>query len=87
LKDFAVIAPESTKYKSFDGLESKAALLRPAGYDGKTKLPLVVVYMAGQPAGGETALIPGANCWQRAAMRCFIPICAAQPGTARNSPK
>jgi len=42
LKEFAVAAPEFYKYKSFDGLEIEAALLKPAGYDGKTKLPLVV---------------------------------------------
>ena len=38
------------KYKSFDGLEIEAALLRPAGYDGKTKLPLVVLVHGG-PTG------------------------------------
>jgi dipeptidyl aminopeptidase/acylaminoacyl peptidase len=48
-KDFAVTVPEFYKYKSFDGLEIEAALLRPAGYDGKTKLPLVVL-----PHGGPT---------------------------------
>ncbi len=42
LKEFAVAAPEFYKYKSLDGLEIEAALLKPAGYDGKTKLPLVV---------------------------------------------
>src|SRR5208337_2100325 len=47
LKDFTVIAPEFYKYKSFDGLEIEAALLKPAGYDGKTKLPLVVLVHGG----------------------------------------
>ncbi|MFI5097075.1 MAG: alpha/beta fold hydrolase [Candidatus Acidiferrales bacterium] len=50
LKDFAVAAPEFYKYKSFDGLEVQAALLKPAGYDGKTKLPLVVLVHGG-PTG------------------------------------
>jgi len=50
LKDFAVAAPEFYKYKSFDGLEIEAALLKPAGYDGKTKLPLVV-RVHGGPTG------------------------------------
>ena len=47
LKDFAVAAPESYKYKSFDGVEIEAALLKPANYDGKTKLPLVVLVHGG----------------------------------------
>jgi len=50
LNDFAVIAPEFYKYKSFDGSEIEAALLKPPGYDGKTKLPLVV-RVHGGPTG------------------------------------
>ncbi len=50
LKDYAVAIPEVYKYKSFDGLEIEAALLRPAGYDDKTKLPLVVLVHGG-PTG------------------------------------
>ena len=49
-KDFAVAFPETYKFKSFDGLQIEAALLRPAGYDGKTRLPLVVLVHGG-PTG------------------------------------
>jgi len=46
-KDFSLVAPEIYKFKSFGGLEIEAALLKPAGYDGKTKLPLVVLAHGG----------------------------------------
>ncbi len=49
-KDYAVTPQEYYKYKSFDGLEIEAALLKPAGYDGKSKLPLVVLVHGG-PTG------------------------------------
>lgn len=50
LKSFGLLTPEFYKYKSFDGLEIEAALLRPAGYDGKSKLPTVVLIHGG-PTG------------------------------------
>jgi len=37
LKRYGLIAPEFYKYKSFDGVEIEAALLKPAGYDGKVQ--------------------------------------------------
>jgi dipeptidyl aminopeptidase/acylaminoacyl peptidase len=49
-KGYGLIAPEIYKYKSFDGLEIEAALLKPAGYDGKSKLPTVVLAHGG-PTG------------------------------------
>ncbi len=49
-KQYAVTAQERYKYKSFDGLEIEAAMLKPAGYDGKSKLPLVVLVHGG-PTG------------------------------------
>jgi dipeptidyl aminopeptidase/acylaminoacyl peptidase len=49
-KEYAATAQEYYKYKSFDGLEIEAALLKPSGYDRKSVLPLIVLVHGG-PAG------------------------------------
>jgi dipeptidyl aminopeptidase/acylaminoacyl peptidase len=49
-KQFSLSKPEVYKYKSFDGVEIEAALLKPAGYDGKSKLPLIALIHGG-PTG------------------------------------
>lgn len=49
-KQFALSTPEFYKYKSFDGLEIEAALLKPAGADPKAKLPLIALIHGG-PTG------------------------------------
>jgi dipeptidyl aminopeptidase/acylaminoacyl peptidase len=49
-KQFTLSAPEYYKYKSFDGVEIQAALLKPQGSDGKTKLPLIALIHGG-PTG------------------------------------
>jgi dipeptidyl aminopeptidase/acylaminoacyl peptidase len=49
-KDYAITPQEYYKFKSFDELEIEAALLKPAGYDGKSKLPLIVLVHGG-PTG------------------------------------
>jgi dipeptidyl aminopeptidase/acylaminoacyl peptidase len=49
-KQYTLSAPEYYKYKSFDGMEIEAALLRPQGYDGKSKLPLIALVHGG-PTG------------------------------------
>jgi dipeptidyl aminopeptidase/acylaminoacyl peptidase len=49
-KQFALLKPEFYKYKSFDGVEIEAALLKPAGYDGKSPLPLITLIHGG-PTG------------------------------------
>lgn len=49
-KEFTLSAPEYYKYKSFDGMEIEAALLKPQGYDGKSKLPLIALIHGG-PTG------------------------------------
>jgi dipeptidyl aminopeptidase/acylaminoacyl peptidase len=49
-KVYPLVAPEYYRYKSFDGEEVEAALLRPAGYDKRVKLPAVVLVHGG-PTG------------------------------------
>jgi dipeptidyl aminopeptidase/acylaminoacyl peptidase len=52
-KQFKLATPEYYKYKSFDGMEIEAALLRPIGgpgADAKTKLPLIALIHGG-PTG------------------------------------
>jgi dipeptidyl aminopeptidase/acylaminoacyl peptidase len=49
-KQFTLSAPEFYKYKSFDGLEIEAELLKPAGADPKNKLPLIALIHGG-PTG------------------------------------
>jgi dipeptidyl aminopeptidase/acylaminoacyl peptidase len=49
-KPFTLSEPERYKYKSFDGTEIEAALLKPQGSDGKSKLPLIALIHGG-PTG------------------------------------
>ena len=49
-KEITLSKPEVYKYKSFDGLEIEAGLLKPAGYDGKSRLPLIALIHGG-PTG------------------------------------
>jgi dipeptidyl aminopeptidase/acylaminoacyl peptidase len=46
-KQIVLIKPEFLRYKSFDGTEIEAALLKPAGYQIGTKVPLVVIVHGG----------------------------------------
>jgi dipeptidyl aminopeptidase/acylaminoacyl peptidase len=50
---YSLAAPEFYKYKSFDGQEIEAALLKPEGYNGKTKLPLIVLIHGGPTGAWE----------------------------------
>jgi dipeptidyl aminopeptidase/acylaminoacyl peptidase len=56
--EFAVTKPELYKYKSFDGLEIEAALLKPANYDGKSKLPLIALIHGGPTLAWEANIEP-----------------------------
>jgi dipeptidyl aminopeptidase/acylaminoacyl peptidase len=46
-KQIPLVGPEFLRYKSFDGTEIEAALLKPAGYQTGTKVPLVVIIHGG----------------------------------------
>src|SRR4029077_7835525 len=46
-KQFTLSEPEFLQYKSFDGTVIEAALLKPQGYDGKSKLPLIALIHGG----------------------------------------
>ena len=80
-----VIAPEFVKYKSADGTEIEAALLKPSA-----SLQPAVSHRtlpsswctAARPAAGPTPSSRGDSCSPRAATRCSIPTCAARPATA-----
>ena len=55
-KQYAVTAPEFYKYKSSGGIEIEAALLKPAGYDGKSKLGTVVLVHGGPTGNWEDSI-------------------------------
>ena len=50
---YSLATPEFYKYKSFDGQEIEAALLKPAGSNGKTKLPLIALIHGGPTGAWE----------------------------------
>ncbi len=52
-KQYDLVKPEIYKYKSFDGMEIEAALLKPAGFDGKSKVPLIALIHGGPTGNWE----------------------------------
>ena len=57
-KDVPLIAPEIVKYRSFDGAEIEAALLRPAGLAAGTRAPLIVLVHGGPTGRWSDAFNP-----------------------------
>ncbi|HEX3557170.1 MAG TPA: S9 family peptidase [Thermoanaerobaculia bacterium] len=57
-KDVPLIAPEILKYRSFDGLEIEAALLRPPGLPAGTRAPLIVLVHGGPTGRWSDAFNP-----------------------------
>jgi dipeptidyl aminopeptidase/acylaminoacyl peptidase len=51
-----LLKPEIYQYKSFDGLRIEAALLKPANYDGKSKLPLITLIHGGPTGAWESSI-------------------------------
>jgi len=52
-KDYTLAKPEFYRYKSFDGTEIEAALLKPVGADPKAKLPLIALIHGGPTGNWE----------------------------------
>jgi dipeptidyl aminopeptidase/acylaminoacyl peptidase len=52
----SLVKPQLYKYKSFDGLEIEAALLKPSNYDGKSKLPLIALIHGGPTGAWESSI-------------------------------
>jgi dipeptidyl aminopeptidase/acylaminoacyl peptidase len=57
-KQFTLSVPEYYKYKSFDGTDIEAALLKPQGADAKTKLPLIALIHGGPTGRWSEAIEP-----------------------------
>ena len=55
---FKLIAPEMVHYKSFDGLEIEAALLKPAGYQAGKRVPLIVLVHGGPTGAWSDSIEP-----------------------------
>jgi dipeptidyl aminopeptidase/acylaminoacyl peptidase len=57
-KDIPLIAPEILKYRSFDGVEIEAALLRPSGLAAGVRAPLIVLVHGGPTGRWSDAFNP-----------------------------
>lgn len=55
---FVLQKPEFFRYKSFDGLQIEGALIKPPTYDGKSKLPLVVLIHGGPTGAWRDTIEP-----------------------------
>ena len=55
-KQFTLNAPEFYNYKSFDGLEIEAALLKPAGAQPKNKLPVIALIHGGPTSNWQDSI-------------------------------
>ncbi len=57
-KDLPLRAAETYKYKSFDGMEMEGAVLKPANYDGKSKLPMITLVHGGPTGAWHDGIEP-----------------------------
>ena len=55
-ENYGLTTPDLFHYKSFDGLEIEAALLKPASVDGKSKLPTIVLVHGGPTGNWEDTI-------------------------------
>ena len=82
--EFAVTKPELYKYKSFDGLEIEAALLKPANHDGKSKLPLIALIHGGPTGAWEASIEPWGQLLAARGYAVFYPNIRGSVGYGEN---
>ena len=71
-KAHGLIAPEFYEYRTFDGLQIEAALYKPAGYDGKSKLPTIILVHGGPTGNWQDSV----DAWsQLLAARGYLVMC------------
>jgi dipeptidyl aminopeptidase/acylaminoacyl peptidase len=69
-----LIRPELVRYKSFDGTEIEALLLKPRDYVEGTKVPSVVLVHGGPTGAWTDSFDSWARSWRPAGMQSFTPI-------------
>jgi len=84
---FTLSAPEFYKYKSFDGLDIEAALLRPSGYDGKSKLPLIALIHGGPTGNWQDSIETWGSSFAARGYAVFYPNIRGSSGYGENSSK
>jgi dipeptidyl aminopeptidase/acylaminoacyl peptidase len=70
---YALSKPEIYKYKSFDGTEIETALLKPAGYDGKSTLPLIALIHGGPTGNWDDSIDTWAQLLVARGYAIFLP--------------
>ena len=72
-EQFALIQPQFMRFKSFDGREIEGALLKPAAYDGKSRLPTVLLIHGGPTGNWQDGFEPWGQLLATAGYVVFYP--------------
>jgi dipeptidyl aminopeptidase/acylaminoacyl peptidase len=70
---FALVAPEFVRYKSFDGRQIEGALVKPPGAEGKSKLPTVFLIHGGPTGNWSDEFDPWGQLLASAGYAVFYP--------------